>query len=97
MVSSHANDYIFSNPAGSRPTHRRLQMHSLFVEVCLKETSIFFHSKSSDLLDDYCSYSLDFSNSSFLFCGSAQSSDSDCAHGFESSLSSQNNCLFDGS
>ena len=68
MVSSHANDYIFSNPAGSRPTHLRLQMHSLFVEVCLKETSIFLHSKSSDLLDDYCYYSLDFSNSSFLFC-----------------------------
>jgi len=35
----------------------------LFVQVCLKETS----SKSSDLLDDYRSYSLDFSNSSFLF------------------------------
>ena len=28
----------------------------------------FFHSKSPDLLDDYRSYSLDFSNSSFLFC-----------------------------
>ena len=28
----------------------------------------FIHSKSPDLLDDYRSYSLDFSNSSFLFC-----------------------------
>ena len=82
MVSLHANNLIFSNLAGSRPVHRQLQIHSLFFVysskvplhswifcIGMSERNLhFFHSKLPDLLNNYHSYSLNFSNSAFLFC-----------------------------